>query len=52
MQKPTLWYTEYERTQYVFVYNHTTGIYHYLSLSRFEVSYVPKGQKQAFSKRL
>ena len=29
------------------------GIYHYLfSKTKFETSYIPRGQKQAFSKRL
>ena len=38
---------------YVQVYNHTTGIYHYLfSNNKFEISQVSISQKQAFSKRL
>ena len=38
---------------YALVYNHTTGIYHYLfSKTIVESSYVSNDQKQAFSKRL
>ena len=49
MQKPTLCiYKTTHAHWYVWAYKHPMGIYHYLfSITKFETSYIPRGQKQA-----
>lgn len=51
MQKPTLCiYKTTHAHWYVWAYKHPMGIYHYLfSITKFETSYIPRGQKQALA---